>query len=242
MGGDPASLLARLAAVSERETQGAASSVWIFGYGSLVWRPAFAFEERRPALLPGYARRFWQGSTDHRGVPGAPGRVVTLVPEPGAGCFGLAYRVAASVREAVVERLDQRESGGYVRREVRLELGNPGAARDAVSALVYFATPDNPNYLGDAPLAEIAAQVRRSRGPSGPNLEYVLRLAESLRALGVEDDPVFALEALLRAAGSRGRGQDDPEAGRGQDDPEAGRGQDDPEAGRGQDDPEAGRG
>ena len=72
-------------------------------------------------------------------------------------------------------------------------------AADGVAALVYFAGPGDPNYLGDAPLPEIAAQIRGARGPSGANLEYVLRLADSLRELGVDEDPVFALEALLRA-------------------------------------------
>jgi len=68
--------------------------LWIFGYGSLVWRPSFPHRERRPAILSGFARRFWQGSTDHRGVPGAPGRVVTLVAEAGAECWGMVYAVA----------------------------------------------------------------------------------------------------------------------------------------------------
>ncbi|NNL64858.1 MAG: gamma-glutamylcyclotransferase [Myxococcales bacterium] len=179
-----------------------ATTDWIFGYGSLLFRPAFAFEERRPAVLPGYARRFWQGSTDHRGVPGAPGRVVTLVAEPGARCLGVAYRVGGAVRAAVMAKLDHRESGGYVRREVALEWAGPVALPEpsrGASALVYFAGPGNPNYLGDAPLSEIAAQIRGAHGPSGANLEYVLKLADSLRGLGVDDDPVFALEALLRA-------------------------------------------
>ena len=70
--------------------------LWLFGYGSLIWRPASPFVERRPASARGYARRFWQGSTDHRGVPEAPGRVVTLLPSAGDRCEGVAYRVPAT--------------------------------------------------------------------------------------------------------------------------------------------------
>jgi cation transport regulator ChaC len=174
---------------------------WIFGYGSLVWRPAFRYGERRPAFVEGLARRFWQGSTDHRGVPGAPGRVVTLVPQPRARCWGMAYRVEAAERDAVMAALDHREQGGYERCEVRLRMagaGGPGDLEEAVG-ITYRATPDNPNYLGEAPLEAIARQVRAARGPSGTNREYVLRLAGTLRALGADDAHVFALAALLEA-------------------------------------------
>lgn len=171
------------------------ADTWIFGYGSLVWRPAFPFEERRAGFIQGWTRRFWQGSTDHRGVPGAPGRVVTLVPEAGASCWGIAYRVAAADRERVLSKLDHREKGGYARHEVDVH-----AAGARIAALVYVATGDNPNYLGPAPLSEIAAQVLRSRGPSGPNPEYVLRLAEALRGIGADDSHVFELAAEVAAA------------------------------------------
>lgn len=167
--------------------------LWIFGYGSLVWRPAFPFVEQRPARLAGWARRFWQGSTDHRGVPGAPGRVVTLVRSPLEECWGVAYRVARRDREGVLAQLDHREKGGYMRVEVELANRGDGTFR----GLVYLATSDNPNYLGEAPLAEIAEQVRGSRGPSGENLEYVRRLAAALRGLDAADEHVFALDRLL---------------------------------------------
>ncbi len=167
-------------------------ALWIFGYGSLVWRPDFAHSERRPAWIRGFARRFWQGSIDHRGVPGAPGRVVTLIRDSGAACGGMAFRVPGESVASVLADLDHREKGGYVREEVDLHFGRDAASAD-VRGLVYIATAANPNYLGPAPLDEIAHQVRRSVGPSGPNPEYVLRLAESLRALGDRDEHVFAL-------------------------------------------------
>lgn len=168
--------------------------LWIFGYGSLVWRPAFAYVERRPAAILGWRRRFWQGSIDHRGVPGAPGRVATLVPEEGARCAGVAYMPEPSRREAILAALDHREKGGYTHHVAALH-GQEGVFG---RALVYVATPTNPNWLGPAPAARIAAQIRGSRGPSGPNDEYLLRLAEALREMGEHDPHVFELEGLLR--------------------------------------------
>jgi glutathione-specific gamma-glutamylcyclotransferase len=173
---------------------------WIFGYGSLVWRPAFPALEQRPARVRGWTRRFWQGSTDHRGVPSAPGRVVTLVPEPDAVCWGMAYRVEPTRLPEVLDALDVREQGGYARHEVALELLDPGDGAAPVRGLMYVAGPGNPNYLGPAPLDAIAAQVRRSTGPSGANLEYVLRLAAALREMGADDAHVFELAELLAAA------------------------------------------
>lgn len=174
---------------------------WIFGYGSLVWRPAFAHVERRPARLGGWARRFWQGSIDHRGVPGAPGRVVTVVPSADASpCWGMAYRVAPGDVPEVLARLDHREQGGYERETVEVVLAE-GAhpTGPGVRALMYLATEANPNYLGPAPLDAIARQVVGAVGPSGPNPEYVIRLADALRAMGARDDHVFGLEDRVRA-------------------------------------------
>jgi cation transport regulator ChaC len=169
--------------------------LWIFGYGSLVWRPAFEHLERRSARLPGWSRRFWQGSPDHRGVPGEPGRVVTLVRDSQAVCWGMAFRVAADRTPDLLHALDLRESGGFVRIHVTVRLD--GAGRTDVSAVTYVAEAGNPNYLGPAPPAEMVEQIRRARGTSGTNLEYVLRLAEALRALAAEDEHVFELARLL---------------------------------------------
>ena len=81
------------------------TTCWIFGYGSLIWRPDFAYVARRPACLRGWMRRFWQASPDHRGVPAAPGRVVTLRRRPGGACWGMAYRLEGDAGERVLAQL-----------------------------------------------------------------------------------------------------------------------------------------
>lgn len=169
---------------------------WIFGYGSLIWRPAFSYAECAPGAVRGYARRFWQGSPDHRGEPRAPGRVVTLVRDESGHCAGVAYRVAAEQWGAVLEQLDFRESGGFERVEVTVRFLD--GRRRPVPALVYVAGPGNPNFLGPATAGEIAAQARRCRGRSGTNREYVLRLAEALEQLGLTDAHVAEVAGLLR--------------------------------------------
>ena len=168
------------------------SGVWIFGYGSLIWRPGIAFLDRRVARVRGWKRRFWQGSHDHRGVPHAPGRVVTLVPDANASCDGMAYLIDGSVAESTFTGLDHREKNGYERHEVGLEFRDGGAC----GGLVYIAAAGNHAYLGPAPDAEMVEQIRRAAGPSGTNVEYLRELAAALRELGIDDPHVFDLERL----------------------------------------------
>lgn len=165
-------------------------SVWLFGYGSLIFKAGFDYIERRPARISGWARRFWQGSHDHRGTPDAPGRVLTLIEQPGAICQGMAYRIAPEV----FKPLDVREKNGYLRLATQLTFIDGSKA----TGVVYMAGSDNEAYLGDAPDAEIAAQVAASNGPSGPNRDYVLNLAKALRELGYDDPHVFSIERHLR--------------------------------------------
>jgi len=161
----------------------------VFGYGSLIWRPDFPFAQRKRARITGWSRRFWQGSHDHRGVPEAPGRVVTLIPQPGAHCDGVAYLID----HAVFDHLDHREKNGYVRNDVEL------AFADGVgSGVVYIAHRDNPAFLGPAPVDAIARQILISRGPSGTNVEYLYELACALRELDADDEHVFELEARVK--------------------------------------------
>lgn len=163
--------------------------IWIFGYGSLIWKADFPFLERRRAFIEGWERRFWQGSHDHRGTPEAPGRVVTLIPVEGAVCHGMAYRID----EATLAPLDHREKNGYLREITPLHFADGGKAQ----GLVYMATDDNPAFLGPAPLEAMARHIHEAVGPSGPNRDYLINLAQALRELNVEDAHIFALEAQL---------------------------------------------
>jgi len=167
--------------------------VWLFGYGSLIWRPDIPFLERRVARAHGWVRRFWQGSHDHRGVPHAPGRVVTLVPESGAVCEGMAYRIEAAVMADTFSQLDHREKNGYERHDLDLAFRD-GSRADGV---VYIAARGNHAFLGPAPQAEMIDQIRRSAGPSGANADYLLELARALREHRIEDHHVFELERAL---------------------------------------------
>lgn len=155
------------------------SEVWLFGYGSLIWKCDFPFLERRPAHVRDWARRFWQGSHDHRGTPDAPGRVVTLIPSPGTRCAGMAYLITPEV----FDHLDHREKNGYLRETVRIEFG----ASESVNGLVYIANPENAAFLGDASIQRIARQILSAQGPSGLNLDYFQHLLDALRQLGETD-------------------------------------------------------
>lgn len=172
------------------------SRAWIFGYGSLIWRPDFEFVERRPGFIRGYARRFWQASPDHRGTPEAPGRVVTLIEEADARTWGVAYRISPSRAPAVMASLDHREKAGYQRVHTDM-IGEDGAATPVV---LYIAAPGNANFLGPAPLSEIAAVCRGAHGPSGSNREYVVELARALEAMGTVDEHVRELARLITEA------------------------------------------
>lgn len=165
-------------------------SVWLFGYGSLIYKADFPYVERRFATIRDWSRRLWQGSHDHRGTPEHPGRVATLVPQPGAVCAGMAYRVAP----ATFEYIDFREKNGYLRHVAALDFGNGEHAE----GLVYIADAGNAAWLGAASVADIARHVAASCGPSGRNSDYVLRLADALRELGADDPHVFAVADELR--------------------------------------------
>ncbi|CAG8552836.1 15352_t:CDS:2 [Acaulospora morrowiae] len=176
---------------------------WVFGYGSLIWKPPPVYEERISGFIKGYVRRFWQGSVDHRGTEENPGRVVTLIPieewklhdhEDGI-TWGVAYRIHEKDVEDIKKYLDYREKNGYTIHY--LDVFQSGHDEPVVkNAIVYIATTENESYIGPAPLDVIAQQIFRSVGPSGPNKEYLLNLTSALRFVAPDayDGHLFDLE------------------------------------------------
>lgn len=171
--------------------------MWVFGYGSLIFRPSFAYTQHLVATAPGWARRFWQGSPDHRGTPEAPGRVVTLVPDRAAATTGVAFEIPLGQEDAVLADLEDRERAGYQRHDLALE-----TKVGVLTAVTFLAPEGNPDWLGDAPLAEMAAHIARSSGPSGRNDQYLFALAAALVDIGADDDHVATLAAAVRRLAS----------------------------------------
>ena len=164
--------------------------IWVFGYGSLIYKVDFDFLDCKTAYLLNYERRFWQGSHDHRGTPDRPGRVLTLTASTNARCFGKAYKVT----HEVFDHLDHREKNGYLRHQTTIHFTD----NHSMQGLVYIASPQNPAYLGDADINDIAKQIFNSAGPSGPNRDYVFQLADALRHYNEFDEHVFELEQALK--------------------------------------------
>ncbi|GAB5382501.1 MAG: gamma-glutamylcyclotransferase [Aliiglaciecola sp.] len=165
--------------------------IWVFGYGSLIYKVDFDHIACENAHIHGFERRFWQGSHDHRGTPEKPGRVLTLTPVEGATCFGKAFKV----EHQVFDHLDHREKNGYLRHSIDIHL----SSNRIVQGLVYIASPDNAAYLGHASIEDIAKQILNSSGPSGENKDYLFQLADALRANNEVDEHVFAIEKALYA-------------------------------------------
>jgi glutathione-specific gamma-glutamylcyclotransferase len=177
-------------AIDDAHEESRTTDVWLFGYGSLMWRPDVAFGERAPARLHGYRRRFWQRSTDHRGTTERPGRVVTLVPSEAASTLGIAYRLIDP--QPTLDRIDVREQQGYTRCALPITLANDRAS--VVRAVVYVADPSNPYFLAEEPLDQTARAVAAAHGPSGSNLDYARALVACLHELVRQVGPEMGAE------------------------------------------------
>ncbi|MCB8822955.1 gamma-glutamylcyclotransferase [Microvirga rosea] len=169
-----------------------ASALWVFGYGSLMWRPGFPFMERHHARLYGYHRSLCVFSHVHRGTPERPGLVLGL--DRGGRCHGVAFKVAPEEADATIHYLREREQATAVylerRLPVRLEDGRK------VEALTYIADRKHNQYAGRLSFDDIVALVRHGEGISGRNPDYVRSTYEHLLGMGVHDP---LLERLTEA-------------------------------------------
>lgn len=169
---------------------------WVFGYGSLIWRPGFEFVERRRARLDGFRRAFCLRSIRYRGTPEAPGLVLALDRRAGASCEGVAFRVAPEAAEEARAYLRFREmdTDSYLETFQTVHIADHGPS----PALCYVINEAHEHYAL-LTLEEQAEIILRSQGPAGPNREYLHNTVSHLRELGVEDEELEALDRLVQA-------------------------------------------
>jgi len=171
--------------------------LWVFGYGSLIWRPGFEFVERRPALLRGLHRSLCLYSFVHRGTPERPGIVAGL--DHGGSCRGVAFRVAADNREQVLGYLIEREQMNYCYLEQYRTIRLDGSGRpESVNALCFVIDRSHIQYCGHLDLEEKVALVLDGQGASGHAIEYLDNLIESLDGLGIGDEGLLRLQSRVR--------------------------------------------
>lgn len=166
---------------------------WVFGYGSLMWRPGFAYEEHRPALLRGWHRELCVYSFHWRGTETAPGLVLGL--DAGGSCRGVAFRIAPERVEETRAYLHEREMRGSVYRELTrtVRFADGGAA----TALTYVADRSHLQYAGGLDRRERLKLVATRAGEGGPNRDYVINTVLHLRNLGVHDEELEWLAGRL---------------------------------------------
>ena len=173
----------------------AQGDLWVFGYGSLMWRPGFEFVERVPARLIGEHRGLCVYSFVHRGTPEKPGLVLGL--DRGGACRGVAFRVAETHRAATVNYLREREQVTSVYREVMRSVWLENETRQRVSALAYVVDRGHMQYAGRLSLAEQLRHVQQGHGQSGNNRDYVLATVGAIEAAGFRDEPLHQLALML---------------------------------------------
>ncbi|CAD6260723.1 unnamed protein product [Miscanthus lutarioriparius] len=178
------------------------SPIWVFGYGSLMWNPGFAYDARLVGFVTDYRRVFYQGNLH---TPACNPSVFTAAPSNYSSFvwrpWGVAYRIKEEDKEIAMEYLEVREK--QYDEKVYLDLYTDSSPKvPAVeNVMVYFATANkesNQNYLGPAPLDEMARQIYLAQGPSGPNREYVFKLEDALNKLGAVDQHVQELANAVR--------------------------------------------
>ena len=170
--------------------------LWVFGYGSLIWRPGFDFLERVEARLVGAHRALCVYSFVHRGTPERPGLVLGL--DQGGACRGIAYRVAANQRAETIAYLRAREQATMVYRESLRTIWLKGEPARRVSALTYTVDRGHAQYAGRLSLEQQLHHVRQGHGKSGANRDYVIATVAALEQLGLRETELHLLAERLK--------------------------------------------
>jgi glutathione-specific gamma-glutamylcyclotransferase len=184
--------------MEDRNLPHAAGDLWVFAYGSLMWRPGFDFVERLPARVIGAHRSLCVLSYRHRGTRERPGLVLGL--DLGGTCRGIAYRVVESKRAATVAYLREREQDTKVYRESMRAIWLLGDTERHVQALCFVVDRAHPQYAGRMSLDQQLHHVRQGHGQSGANRDYVISTVQELEALGFRDANLHLLASRLKGA------------------------------------------
>jgi glutathione-specific gamma-glutamylcyclotransferase len=184
-----------MSAITLHDSEFPTGDLWVFGYGSLIWRPGFDFVERVPARLIGEHRALCVYSFVHRGTPEKPGLVLGL--DRGGACRGIAFRIAEKNRSATVAYLREREQVTSVYREVKRSVWLENEARQRVSALAYVVDRGHVQYAGRLTLADQLRHVLQGHGQSGINRDYVLATVKAIEAEGFRDQQLHQLAMML---------------------------------------------
>lgn len=171
--------------------------LWVFGYGSLMWRPGFLHTETRRALLRGWHRALCVGSIEHRGTAELPGVVLGL--DRGGICRGVALRVPARHAARTLLYLNDREMGTYSYQQVFLPVQTP---KGVVRAFTHVVDRGHAHYVGHIGDGERIRRIANAVGKSGNNLDYLSNTLRQLARLGVRDRQLEAVYAAARIAAS----------------------------------------
>jgi len=175
------------------------SDFWVFGYGSLMWRPGFDFVDSAVAFVHGYHRSLCIFSHVHRGTPQRPGLVLGL--DRGGCCQGVAFKVAGARREATIAYLRERElvTSVYLEKVLPLRFCDGGAAE----AVAYVVDRGHCQYAGRLPVEQTVRLVSEGVGVSGDNPAYVRNTYEHLLRLGIRDDRLAEVAQRVDAMSCR---------------------------------------
>ncbi len=167
--------------------------LWVYGYGSLIWRPDFEFAEQRQALLRGYHRALCLWSRINRGTPEQPGLVFGL--DVGGSCRGMAFRIPADSVPKVFDALWLREmpSGAYIPRWLRCR-----TSQGDIRALVFTMNRKTDAYVPRMPDEQLRQVVYSAQGTNGPCIEYVMETASALQRSKILDKRLQSVVQLLQ--------------------------------------------